>query len=597
VVSLGVRMIAVPDLSGMTAAGAEAVLLGADLTLGAVTEVNSDTVPAGQVMGQSPAPGVEVLEGTAVAVTVSLGPLPVAVPNVTGMAQAAAAAALSGAGLAAGQVSESYSATVPAGSVISQNPAAGTLVLPGAAVALEVSKGPAPAGDIPVPNLAGMTQAQAGAALTAAELSLGTVSEVYNATVPAGQVISQSPAAGVEVAAGTAVNLTVSRGPEPVVVPDVTGMTQANAAAALTGAGLDVGQVVQAFSDTIPVGRVISQDPAADAEVPPGTAVDLEVSKGPAPAGDIAVPSLAGMTQAQAGAALTGATLALGAVTEAYSATVPAGQVISQNPAAGAMVAAATPVNIVLSKGPHPADGVAVPDTAYMTGAVAEGMITGDGLTVGQTTEECSGTVPEGRVVRTDPAAGTVVAPGTAVNLHVSSGPCPVAVPNVAGMTQSAAEAAVTGAGLTVGAVTEAFSDTVPAGSVISQDPAAGAQAQPGAAVALVVSKGVDQAVSDAARASLAGMFEDADTDGDGSLSFGEVQAAAPTVTQLVFNALDADGDGLLSAEELGVETGCGCGCKKSDMTVDGLKSRMGDLFLGGLALALLAAAGRRRMP
>ncbi len=597
VVSLGVRMIAVPDLSGMTAAGAEAVLLGADLTLGAVTEVNSDTVPAGQVMGQSPAPGVEVLEGTAVAVTVSLGPLPVAVPNVTGMAQAAAAAALSGAGLAAGPVSESYSATVPAGSVISQNPAAGTLVLPGAAVALEVSKGPAPAGDIPVPNLAGMTQAQAGAALTAAELSLGTVSEVYNATVPAGQVISQSPAAGVEVAAGTAVNLTVSRGPEPVVVPDVTGMTQANAAAALTGAGLDVGQVVQAFSDTIPVGRVISQDPAADAEVPPGTAVDLEVSKGPAPPGDIAVPSLAGMTQAQAGAALTGATLALGAVTEAYSATVPAGQVISQNPAAGAMVAAATPVNIVLSKGPHPADGVAVPDTAYMTGAVAEGMITGDGLTVGQTTEECSGTVPEGRVVRTDPAAGTVVAPGTAVNLHVSSGPCPVAVPNVAGMTQSAAEAAVTGAGLTVGAVTEAFSDTVPAGSVISQDPAAGAQAQPGAAVALVVSKGVDQAVSDAARASLAGMFEDADTDGDGSLSFGEVQAAAPTVTQLVFNALDADGDGLLSAEELGVETGCGCGCKKSDMTVDGLKSRLGDLFLGGLALALLAAAGRRRMP
>ena len=75
------------------------------------------------------------------------------------------------------------------------------------------------------------------------------------------------------------------------------------------------------------------------------------------------------------------------------------------------------------------------------------------------------------------------------------------------------------------------------------------------------------------------------------------MQAAAPSVTQLVFNALDTDGDGLLSAEELGVETGCGCGCKKSDMTADGLKSRLGDLFLGGLALVLLAAVGRRRMP
>jgi len=72
----------------------------------------------------------------------------------------------------------------------------------------------------------------------------------------------------------------------------------------------------------------------------------------------------------------------------------------------------------------------------------------------------------------------------------VSSGAAAVTVPNVVGLTQAAAQTAITGAGLTVGTVTTASSATVPAGSVISQNPAAGASAAPGSAVALVVSSG-----------------------------------------------------------------------------------------------------------
>jgi len=179
----------------------------------------------------------------------------------------------------------------------------------------------------------------------------------------------------------------------------------------------------------------------------------------------------------------------------------------------------------------------------------------------------------------------------------VSSGPCnnTVAVPGVVGQARADAEAALTGAGLTVGGVTEVYSDTAPAGTVVGQNPPAGAQAAPGAAVSLTVSKGVDPAAGEAARTALRDAFNQADTDGSGGLTFDEAQAAVPGLTQAVFTFLDANGDGVLDTAELGIEdSGCGCGCSKSDLTPDGVKKRLGDLFLGGLALVLLAVLGRR---
>src|SRR5206468_5685195 len=88
-------------------------------------------------------------------------------------------------------------------------------------------------------------------------------------------------------------------------------------------------------------------------------------------------------------------------------------------------------------------------------------------------------------------AGGTNAAPGSAVNLVISTGaPVTVPVPNVVGLTQAAATTAITGAGLTLGAVTTANSTTVAIGSVISQNPAAATNAVTGSAVSLVVSLG-----------------------------------------------------------------------------------------------------------
>ncbi len=489
-----------------------------------------------------------------------------------------------------GVVTESYSDTVPAGIVIAQAPAAGALAAPGSAVDLEVSKGSAPPGDRAVPDLSGMMELEAEAALVAAELTLGMAAEQYSAVVPVGRVVGQNPAAGAMVAPGTPVNILVSKGPEPVAVPDVAGMTQTDAEAALTGAGLLVGTVTEAFSAVVPAGQVVSQNPAAGVSVLPGAAVALTVSRGVQPA---TVPNVAGMTQTAAGAAIGAAGLALGTVTEAFSAAVPAGQIISQSPAAGTEAAPGSAVDVVVSEGPAP---VGVPNTVGMTQAAAGAVVGAAGLTLGAVTEVFSATVPAGQVVSQSPEAGADAAPGSAVALVVSKGVQPGTVPNVAGMTQAAAGAAVGAAGLTLGAVTEVFSETVAAGRVISQRPAAGPEGAAGFAVDLTVSMGADPAAAGAARGVLGEAFSQADT--DGTLSFAEGQAVLPSLSQAVFDLLDTNGDGALGRDELGIadEGGCGgCACAKDALTPGGLKARLGDLFLGGMALALLAALGGAR--
>jgi beta-lactam-binding protein with PASTA domain len=205
---------------------------------------------------------------------------PVTVPNVVNQTQAAAATALSAVGLVTGTVTQQPSATVPAGRVSSQNPAAGVGATAGSAVNLVVSTGSAPSpGPVTVPNVVNQAQAAATAAIQAAQLTVGTISQQSSTTVPAGSVISQSPAAGSLLSVGSAVSVVVSTG--PVAVPNVVNLSQAAATTALTGAGLALGAVSQASSATVPSGSVISQNPAAGTSVAAGSAVSLVVSTGP----------------------------------------------------------------------------------------------------------------------------------------------------------------------------------------------------------------------------------------------------------------------------------------------------------------------------
>ncbi len=201
----------------------------------------------------------------------------------------------------------------------------------------------------------------------------------------------------------------------------------------------------------------------------------------------VSVPNVLGQTQSAAGTLLTGSNLVLGQVSQQCSNTVAAGLVISSSPSASASVAYGSVVNLVISSGPCL---VTVPSAVGQELVDAQGTIEGAGLSIGQVSQQCNDQVPAGVVISQNPSALSQVPFGSAVNLVVSSGPCPVTVPNVVGLTQSAASTAIIAANLVVGTVTQVYDSQVPAGAVISQTPLGGDSVPSGAAVQLTVSKG-----------------------------------------------------------------------------------------------------------
>ena len=252
---------------------------------------------------------------------------------------------------------------------------------------------------------------------------MGIVTTGVERTVPAGSVISQNPIAGTQVAAGSAVSLVVSTGPPPVSVPSVVNLTQAAATSAITGAGLTVGIVTPTSSASVPAGSVISQDPIAGTQVAAGSAVNLAVSTGPPP---VVVPAVVNQTQAAATSAITGAGLVVGTVTNSTSATVPAGSVISQNPSGGSLVATRQrrePRRLNRSTAGVGAQ-CCQPDAGG--GNQRDHGSESDRRNLTQRVE-CDGA--RRAVISQNPISGTQVAPGSAVNLVVSTGPPPVSVP------------------------------------------------------------------------------------------------------------------------------------------------------------------------
>jgi hypothetical protein len=144
-------------------------------------------------------------------------------------------------------------------------------------------------------------------------------------------------------------------------------------------------------------------------------------------------------------------------------------------------------VSLVVTSAPAK---VSVPNVVGLTQAAATSAITAAGLVVGTVSVQPSSTVAAGHVINQAPSAGSSVATGSSVNLVVSSGVTKVLVPDVVGLTRSAATAALVKADLVVGKVTLKSSLTVAAGIVLRESPAAGASVTPKSAVELVVSSG-----------------------------------------------------------------------------------------------------------
>ncbi|MFA6416193.1 MAG: PASTA domain-containing protein [Candidatus Paceibacterota bacterium] len=214
----------------------------------------------------------EVQEGTDPNDPDSFPGSPVAIPSLTGMTEQQARAALTGVGFTIGTVSVEGSLT-PAGIVIRWNPTGSAPR--GTAINLVISTGPA-LPPVQVPDLTGMTEQQARTAITGANLTVGPVTSQTSSTIPSGRVISWSPTGSV--ARGTAISIVISNGAGTVATPNLTGMTEQQARAAIIGANLTVGTVTSQASDTIPSGIVVSWSPMGQVAV--GTAINIVVSSG-----------------------------------------------------------------------------------------------------------------------------------------------------------------------------------------------------------------------------------------------------------------------------------------------------------------------------
>ena len=264
-----------------------------------------------------------------------------------------------------------------------------------------------PGADRTIPLVTGTPLADAEAALTSSGLTV-TTDERFDATVPAGHVISADPSTGTTVKKGSAVTVVVSKGEETFPVPELAGLDLDSARTEVEDLGLELVEDDPEYSETVPEGQVISQSASADA-LPAGGEVHVVVSQGRQP---IAVPDQTGRGGSSARSALEGAGFRVTSA-QAHSSSVPRGAVISQSPASGSLFRGDT-VHLVTSLGP---EMVKVPDVFRSPEAEAKSALEGAGFTVQVVHDK--GDPVFGLVYEQSAAAGSELEKGSTVTIKV----------------------------------------------------------------------------------------------------------------------------------------------------------------------------------
>jgi len=223
--------------------------------------------------------------------------------------------------------------------------------------------------------------------------------------------------------------------------------------------------------------------------------IALAVSSGggdqPPAVTQVTVPDLAGKSQDDATALITQAGLTVGTVSREASTQEQKDTVLSSDPASGAKADPQTPVSLVIGGGPNT---LAVPDVTSQEQATAIARLKSAGFTGSISTDQVSSLAPSGTVVASDPAAGSQAAPDVAIRLSISTGT--ISLPDVRGMTESAARQQLVGAGIDNGDITttNAESDTVAAGNVVNTDPGPRAAVAAGDTITLLIAVPVPSA-------------------------------------------------------------------------------------------------------
>ena len=262
------------------------------------------------------------------------------------------------------------------------------------------------------------------------------------------------------------------------VVPSVVNQTLNDARTVLQNDGFGVS--VLYVTDNHPAGTVIGQSPLAGARADNGSTVNLTVSNGP---GSVNVPSVSGLTGAQAKQELKQARLKVGRTVTEPSSTVASGDATRTDPQSGQSLPVGSSVTLFVSSGPAT---VPVPDVTGQSQSNATSLLQSQGFSVTTSTQE-STTVQPGNVISQSPAGGTRVQPNATVNLVIAKASTTTTVPDVKGSTATAARSALSGAGFTVTEKAQDTSKQNEDGIVLSQSPASGQTVKKGSTVTIVV--------------------------------------------------------------------------------------------------------------
>jgi beta-lactam-binding protein with PASTA domain len=265
--------IGVPDLVGMSLDGAREQV-GDDFEIQVAKSISGER-PVDTILGQTPSTG-KAEKGSTISVEV-VGTRVSDVPDVVGSGRAEAQQTLKAAGFEVA-VEEQESSFDNQNRVVGQDPSGGTRAEVGSGVTITVGTGPS---SVPVPRLYGKTPAQAESVLQGAGLRLGSQSRDYSSDVAEGGIFFQNPSGGENVEPGTAVDVTVSLGPEQVEVPEVYGLSVAAAQTALSNAGLN-STPIEVEGDEA-AGTALATEPGVGAMLDPGSTVSLFYSAGPPP--------------------------------------------------------------------------------------------------------------------------------------------------------------------------------------------------------------------------------------------------------------------------------------------------------------------------
>jgi serine/threonine-protein kinase len=270
-------------------------------------------------------------------------------------------------------------------------------------------------------------------------------------------------------------------------VPDVMNLTYEQARTLLTERGFQVVPEPLA-KDGVGDDIVWQQNPVADSEAAEGSAITVTYNPAKPP---VVVPPIQGLTLSQATAELQKVGLTLEIVEQRIDSTLGAGQIISQDPAGQQEVPAGTAVKVVVSAG---AGQVIVPNVTGQEEAAATQLLKGAPFNFTVTrTEEASPTVAKGRVVRTDPAVDLPVDSGSSITLVISSGPVPVDMPNVKGLSEADAKKALDDLGLKYAIeYVDVAAGNVNIGKVIAQGTAAATKVTPGTVIDLTIGRYVE---------------------------------------------------------------------------------------------------------